>query len=500
MSVLSRNIIANALGQSVGVLSGLLLMPLYARYLGREGFGLIGFFLSLQAIAAVFDLGLGAAANREVSRLSAVQQEPGAGRHVVRTLEWLYLVMGLVVAGAFGAASGWIATDWIRAEDLPVSVVRDCVLIAAITIGLRLLCSLYYGVMRGLERQVRMNLFSSAIAGVQTLGLAAILIWIRPSILAFIGCQLAFAVLEIATLRQLVWRECRVFGGTAAAFRFDVVRGIWRFALSVNGISLFAAGIKQVDKIVISKLLSIGNLGYYSAASLAANGLGKIAVPFQTALFPRFSHLFAKHQHDELSRLFRHSVRLLSCITCAVAAAFVFFAHDILRLWLGSTEAADSAAVPMSVLSAAMMLNGVMAPVFSMILASGYTRISLTMNAAGLAALVPATLWLVDQRGLTGAAVAWLGFNLAYYLIVPTMLARRWRGFSLAPFYLQDSLPFIATSLLVCASCDWLAHGQTAIVRLVVAVLAGGLSLLAGITISLPLREFALTTWRTRRA
>ncbi len=52
MSLLRRNIVANVLGQSVGVLSGIVLMPLYARFLGEEGFGLVGFFLSVQGIAA----------------------------------------------------------------------------------------------------------------------------------------------------------------------------------------------------------------------------------------------------------------------------------------------------------------------------------------------------------------------------------------------------------------------------------------------------------------
>jgi O-antigen/teichoic acid export membrane protein len=499
VSVLKRNVVANALGQSVGVLSGVLLMPLYARHLGHEAFGLVGFFLSLQAVTAIFDLGLGAAANREIGRLS-IQAEPRVGREVVRTLEWLYLALGLLLASLLALASGWIAVHWIRAEHLPPEVVRYCVLLSAATIGIRLLASLYWGVMRGLERQVQLNLFYAGIVVVQTAGLAAILVGLHPSVQTFLACQLGFAMLEIASLRQLVWHACAQVFRDAAAFRIEVLRRVWRFALSVNAISLFAAGIKQVDKLVISKLLPIGVLGFYSAAALAANGLGKIAVPFQAALFPRFSKLFAQQKHAELSRVFHHSVRVLSCLTCAVAAGFVFFAHDILYVWMGSLEAADTAARPMAVLSAAMMLNGVMAPVFSMILATGYTRISLAMNAVGFVVLIPLTLFLVSRQGLTGAACAWLGYNLAYYGTVPAMLARRWGGLGLSRFYLQDSLPFVLTSLVVCGAGSWFAHDAPPLVRLAMAFLAVGLSVAAAVALSAPLRQWVVATLRPARA
>jgi O-antigen/teichoic acid export membrane protein len=499
MSLLRRNIVANVLGQSVGVLSGILLMPLYARFLGKEGFGLVGFFLSLQAIAAILDLGLAAAANREVSRLSAVQGEPGAGRHVVRTLEVLYAAMATLAFASLALSAGWIAGNWINAEELSRELVRDCVLIAAATIGVRLMETLYYGVLRGLERQVTMNLFSSGMIVGQTVALAAILVIVRPGVREFLLWQAGFVLVEFLALRRLAWRELQALGAVRPRFRPAVIRGIWRYALSVNGISLFAAGIKQVDKIVISKLMSIGTLGYYSAASLAANGIGKVAVPFQTALFPRFSALFAQQENDALGRLFRHSVRLLSLLSCSVAAAFAFFSWDILRVWMQSEEAASTAATPLSILASAMMFNGIMAPVFSLILATGYTQISLLMNAAGLAVLIPGTIYLVGAFGLAGAAMAWLGFNVAYYLIVPGWLARRWPHLSLRSFYLEDSAPFLVSSVGIVAVFSWLSAGMGPYARLGVAVAAGCACLGAGLALSAPLREMAMTTLGLRR-
>jgi O-antigen/teichoic acid export membrane protein len=498
MSLLRRNIVANALGQSVGVLSGIVLMPLYARFLGEEGFGLVGFFLSLQGIAAILDLGLAAAANREVSRRSTAESSAGSGRDVVRTLEFVYLAMATLAFAILASSAGWISGHWIKADQLSPALIRDCVVVAAATIGLRLVGALYHGVLRGLERQVMLNLFASAMILIQTVCLATIMYVLRPSLHEFFLYQLAFAVLEIAALRHLAWRALRTLGTARAGFSVVVIGEIWRYALSVNGISLFAVGIKQVDKIVISNLLSIGTLGYYSAASLAANGLGKVAVPFQTALFPHFAKLHARQQHEELGRLFRDTVRLLSLLTSTVSAAFVFFSHDVLWVWMRSPEAAAVGAAPLSILAAAMMLNGTMAPVFSLMLATGYTQISLVMNAVGFMLLVPATIYLVGRFGLPGAAIAWFGFNVAYYAIVPVWLARKWPKMSLRGFYLEDSGPYLMMSAVILGLCSWLSSGVGPYGRLGAAALAGCCCLGAGLLATPSLRQMALAL-RTRR-
>jgi len=124
-----------------------------------------------------------------------------------------------------------------------------------------------------------------------------------------------------------------------------------------------------------------------------------------------------------------------------VAAVFVFFSNDVLLVWMQSQEAADVGARPLSILAVAMMLNGVMAPVFSLVLAAGYTQISLAMNVVGFVLLVPATFLLVERFGLAGAATAWLGFNLAYYAIVPGWLAGLWPSLSNTSRGLIDCFP-----------------------------------------------------------
>ncbi len=103
----------------------------------------------------------------------------------MRTLEFVYLAMATLAFATLASAAGWIAAHWIKAEQLSPALIRDCVVVAAATIGLRLVGALYHGVLRGLERQVTLNLFSSALILIQTVGLASILFFVRPSLRDF---------------------------------------------------------------------------------------------------------------------------------------------------------------------------------------------------------------------------------------------------------------------------------------------------------------------------
>ena len=55
---LKRNILANYVGQLYVTLIGILLVPMYVKYMGAEAYGLVGFYAMLQAWFMLLDMGL----------------------------------------------------------------------------------------------------------------------------------------------------------------------------------------------------------------------------------------------------------------------------------------------------------------------------------------------------------------------------------------------------------------------------------------------------------
>lgn len=52
----------------------------------------------------------------------------------------------------------------------------------------------------------------------------------------------------------------------AGQFSLEALRGVWKFAGGMVGITFLALLLMQVDKIILSKMLSLSEFGYYTLA------------------------------------------------------------------------------------------------------------------------------------------------------------------------------------------------------------------------------------------
>lgn len=65
---LKKNILANYFAQAYIAVVGIVILPLYLKYMGAEAYGLVGFFTMLQAWFNLLDIGLTPTVARETAR------------------------------------------------------------------------------------------------------------------------------------------------------------------------------------------------------------------------------------------------------------------------------------------------------------------------------------------------------------------------------------------------------------------------------------------------
>ena len=114
MTILKKNIAANFAGSLLQALMALLFIPLYIKYLGIEAYGLIGLFMTMQALFMLLDMGLGATVNREMARLSVLPDKAQEMRDLVRSLEVIYWCIAVLIGMAVMALSSFIAGYWVK--------------------------------------------------------------------------------------------------------------------------------------------------------------------------------------------------------------------------------------------------------------------------------------------------------------------------------------------------------------------------------------------------
>src|SRR4249919_2635098 len=108
---LGRNLVAGLAGSTWTAIVGLAATPYYMKLLGIESFGMIGFFMTLQALMSLLDLGLSPAMNREVAR-SMADGDLAPVRRLLRSLATLYGLAALGIGAAVAAAAPWLGKHW----------------------------------------------------------------------------------------------------------------------------------------------------------------------------------------------------------------------------------------------------------------------------------------------------------------------------------------------------------------------------------------------------
>jgi O-antigen/teichoic acid export membrane protein len=472
MSLLKRNIFANVGGQAAAVVIGFITVPLYVKFLGTAGFGLVSFLLALQALTAILDFGLSTTANREVSRYLAQDRAEEDRRTLVRTLEVFYYGTGVVIFVMFAAAAPWLSTNWFQTTEFDARTLRTCLLIAGASIAVRWPTALYQGILRGSEQQVALNLVTTLAALVRGVGTILVLLFVTRTVVAFYWWQLVFSAIEIAVCVAAVSLGNAGFSGRGGRFEWPVLQAVWRFSTRVGGLSLLAVVLKQVDKLLISKVLPLSHLGFYNAANMGSNGITKVAQPIQTAVFPRLTQLYERQDWVGLARTFHNCCAITAFVAVPCAAVLLFFPADVLWLWTRNAELTAHASPALSILAGAMMLNSMMSVPFSLQLAAGLTMLPLVTNGIALVVMAPMIFLLTRTYGLTGAAYAWLIGNALYYIIVPPIMFRRVLKGHYQAWIIRDTLPFLAVGVGAFGAARWLV-GEGNLTMKVTAATAG---------------------------
>lgn len=451
MSRLRHNILANYAGQAWMILMGLAFVPLYVRVLGIEAFGLISFMLSLQALSQLFDLGTGGAINRELARRKDLPDSGQASRDLTRSFELLIWPTAAAIALALWLASPLIAGRWLQPDQLSLAETTQAIALMAIAVAAFWSTAFYSSALSGLEQQVGLNLANVLFATLRSVGVIPVILHVSATASAYIAWHALVGMLHTACLMGMLWRKLPL-GSRPAAFQWSALRSTWRFAGGLFAISVLSLGLSHLDRVALSTLRPLEELGYYGLAISATAGLGRLVLPMFNALYPRFSRLVASGQLDQVVSLYHQSSQLLAVVVASAAAVVVLFAHDILYLWTGDHQLASRAATPLAILAVGTAINGVLNVPYALQLAHGWTRLTIAANSLLLLLAIPYCAWAIPQHGIYGAAGLWLAVNLCLLIFALPIMHRRLLRGELSNWYFRDLLPPTLIAIIVASA------------------------------------------------
>ncbi|EGV20686.1 lipopolysaccharide biosynthesis protein [Thiocapsa marina] len=463
--MLKRNLIANYLGQGWTTLINLIFIPVYIHYLGIEAYGLIGMFGVLIVWLSLLDLGMKPTLSRELALFTGGAYTVEAIRDLLRSVEFLAVTIAVLIALGIGSSATWIASEWLNTENIPTATVAQSIAIMGLVTALRFVEGIYASSLVGLQRQMMLNLIKSGMATIGAVGAIFILALVSPTLQAFFAWQ---GIVSIATLLILAVSTYSSLPKSGRCARFSVksLQRIRRYASGVLGIAFLGILLTQIDKVILSKLLSLSDYGYYTIAAVVAGSLFTLVGPITQAWFPRLSQYHAQGDEDALAESFHLGAQMITIILGSVSLVLIAHSNTILQLWTRNSELAEDAAVLVSLLAFGNLLNGLCHLPYHAQLAHGWTELGVRSNAIGVGIIVPAIILVVPHYGAVGAAAVWIALNVGYVVIIPQYMYERILIGQKKRWYLDDLLyPLLAATFAVTFLTLTMRMGDSAAVQ-----------------------------------
>ena len=412
-------------------------IPLYIKYLGIEAYGLIGLFALLQAWLTLLDMGMTPTLSREMARFTGGNHTAESIRDLLRSVELIFLGIAILIAASIFLSAEWMATDWLQAETLPVEVVVQAFVVMGLVTAIRFLESVYRSSIVGLQRQVLFNVVNSVMATIRGLGAVSVLVWVSASIEAFFIWQGLVSIITLIVLATTTYASLPC-AERAGHFSIEALQGVWRFAGGMIGITFLALLLTQVDKLLLSKLLTLSEYGYYTLAATVAAALYMLISPITQAWYPRLCELHARGNKALLIETYHQGAKLVSVIGGSAAIVMILFSETFLLLWTQEHELAKRVAPLLSLLMLGNLLNGLMWIPYQTQLAHGWTSLAVRVNIIAVTIIVPGILWVTPRYGAEGAAWVWASLNAGYVLIGIHFMYRRILSTEKWEWYIHD--------------------------------------------------------------
>lgn len=459
-------------------------MPIYLHYMGIEAIGLVGFFLMLQSWFQLLDLGLTPTLSREMSLFCAGVYNAQVVLQRLRSLEWILGGLAILAIVSFWFFQSWIAVNWLKVQSLNIDLVATCVFMMGLAGILRWLTGLYRAGLIGLEKQLWVNGALVILTTIKFVVVLPVIALSNSPSLAFFKFQVLIALVELSIFARVLYRS--LGGHPKSILPCSVaLKAMWPTASAMAFMAGMWVFLTQIDKLILSRVLSLEAFGYFTLAVAVAGGVLILVPPLNQVLQPRMTILVAQGQDDELRELYHTATQIAAVALTVLGGGLALFARPLLWAWTGNQMVAAEAAPILFWYSLSNILIGLLVLPFMLQFAHGYLRLHVIGNFILALTLVPALVLATLNYGAVGAGIVFFMANLLFLLFWVPLAHRRLMPRAVWEWPLQDILPIVLASLLVLWVASLLLPIETerlitGLLVIVTMLLSGGVGLLTG--------------------
>lgn len=358
-----------------------------ARWLGPQNKGVVAMALLVPNMLVLFlSAGMNMACVYYVG--SETMAVATASSHCVA-----YTLAISVVCAA--AVAGMTATGTIRA--LVPGLSPRLLFLASLAVPLGLLQILFSGILQGLRRISTLNAVTLSQSVVLLFADFVLLVAFRMGPVGAVLAHLAGAVIALAALSALLFRQGAVF---TPRWSGSVVRPMISYGLRGHLGNLLHFFNYRLDMFLVNYYLTPSDVGLYTISVRMAEALWMFPRSAAFVIFPK-----AAATHPESMNAFTPKVfRFVTVLSIAGAAVLIIGGRPLIDVFF--SRAFSAAYLPMVALLPGTALMGSTKVLTSDIAGRGYPQFNSISAGCALVLTIALDFWFIPRYGIMGASVA----------------------------------------------------------------------------------------------
>ena len=317
------------------VVQGLVLVPVYLRFLGAEVFGAWMASGDLLGWLAVLDMGIAGISQQRMAAAHGRGDHRVIGDYFGTGLMVQAVLVGVLTLLAVAAAP--FVPGWMRLQGEAGAELAACFAVAGLATGLGLLGNVVSALALSTQRMVFVNL---AIFGAGVAGLGATL--------ALLLSGHGLWALALGMLVRSGTLLLAVGGHAAYVLRRDLqvrARLRWEVAREFSGLSgvsvltmLGNTAVGRSDAVLVALFFGPVAVTPYMLTRRAADLLAMFLARIGGAVYPGFAHLVGSGDHARAARVLGQVARVYFAAAVPTGALYLALNRTFVELWVGSGQ------------------------------------------------------------------------------------------------------------------------------------------------------------------
>ena len=389
-----------------------------ARKLGAHLLGIYALGMTIVSITTIFNsLGISQASVRFVSSYTATQRFDLLRGFLVRSISVLLLCNGILAVAMLSVGPS------IRGALLSLTRSRGLHEMVYLHHGSGSLHHFFSHVLAGYKNVARRTVINNFIGTPSTILLTILLISAGLGLKGYLAAQALTACFLLVLLVSLAWhltpKPARSFSGPLAPVDKETIS----VATTSLGLALLGFVMTQTEIIALGRFHDPHAIGVYALSSAIVAFVCIILTSVNQIFAPTIADLYAREQHDLLSRMYHSLTKWIIGLTLPLAAVIMIFSLPIMRIFGHDFEPGW---IVLVIGTVGQLMNAGVGSSGTVLYMTGRHKCLIWIQSTVSLLIVILNLILVPRWGIVGAICAFAigntAVNICYLLTVKRVL------------------------------------------------------------------------------